>query len=200
MQTAFRNVFSAFQTTGSAYGVVKFFVRNSFLFPKRAYGGVLAGKLVWGTLTHGRVLGMLKNPVYTGAYVFGRYKYRKCLDANGLFKYQVVRLPQDLWEVLIFNHYPEYISWSQYEDNLKQLEQNRTNAEVSGLAREGWALQGILICGRCCCRMTIRYTGNCGIEPRYECRRRWEPPTPCWATCWTMPSRQRPLMPGLTAA
>ena len=64
---------------------------------------------------------------------------------------------------------------SQYEDNLKQLEQNRTNAEVSGPAREGWALlQGILICARCGCRMTVRYTGNGGIEPRYECRRRWE--------------------------
>lgn len=175
VQTAVRNVFSVFQSSGSAYGVVKFFVQNNLLFPKRAYGGVWAGKLVWGTLTHGRVLGMLNNPAYTGAYVFGRYKYRKRLDADGMFKCQVVRLPQDQWEVLIFDHHPGYISWSQYEDNLRQLEQNRTNAEVSGPAREGWALlQGILICGRCGCRMTVRYTGNGGIEPRYECRRRWE--------------------------
>jgi DNA invertase Pin-like site-specific DNA recombinase len=175
VQTAVRNVFSAFQATGSAYGVVKFFVQNNLLFPKRAYGGVWAGKLIWGTLTHGRVLDMLYNPVYTGAYVFGRYKYRKRLDADGLFKYQVVRLPQEQWEVLIFDHHPGYISWSQYEDNLRQLEQNRTNAEVSGPAREGWALlQGILICGKCGCRMTVRYTGNGGIAPRYECRRRWE--------------------------
>ncbi|MCL6478255.1 MAG: zinc ribbon domain-containing protein [Peptococcaceae bacterium] len=55
------------------------------------------------------------------------------------------------------------------------MEQNRTNAQVSGPAREGWALlQGILLCGRCGRRMTVSYTGNGGISPRYECRRRWE--------------------------
>lgn len=175
VQTAVRNVFSVFKSTGSAYGVVKFFTQNNLTFPKRAYGGVWAGKLIWGALTHGRVLNVLYNPAYTGAYVFGRYKYRKKLDADGMLKYQVVRMPQDQWEVFLPDHHPAYNPWDQYEDNLKQLQQNRTNAEVSGPAREGWALlQGLLVCGRCGRRMTVRYTGNGGISPRYECRRRWE--------------------------
>ncbi|MEW5897653.1 MAG: recombinase family protein [Bacillota bacterium] len=83
---------------------------------------------------------ILYNPAYTGAYVFGRYKYRKRLAADGTLKGQVVRMPKDQWEVFIPDHHPAYISWDQYEDNLRQLQQNQTNLEVSGPAREGWAL------------------------------------------------------------
>ena len=173
VQTAVRHVFSSFQASGSAYGVVKFFASNGLQFPKRAYGGAWAGKLIWGSLTHSRVLSILYNPAYAGAYCFGRYKYRKRLDNQGGFKTHTVRLPMDQWEVLIHDHHQGYISWTQYEENLLQLQRNRTNIEVSGAAREGnTLLQGLLICGKCGHRMTVRYTGNGGIEPRYECRRR----------------------------
>ena len=175
VQTAVRRVFSVFESSGSAYGVVKYFYQNNFYFPKRAYGGTWNGKLIWGTLTHGRVIGMLKNPAYSGAYVFGRYKTQKILDENGQFKQRTTRLPQEQWEVLIYDHHPGYINWEQYEKNLKQLETNRTNASVSGPAREGCALlQGLVLCGRCGRRMTVRYTGNGGIVPQYECRKYWE--------------------------
>ncbi len=175
VQTAVRRVFSVFESSGSAYGVVKYFAQNNLQFPKRAYGGTWNGKLIWGALTHGRVIGMLKNPAYTGAYVFGRYKVQKSLDENGQFKQRTTRLPQDQWEVLIYDHHPGYINWKQYEKNLKQLETNRTNAIVSGPAREGCALlQGLVLCGRCGRRMTVRYTGNGGIIPQYECRKRFE--------------------------
>ncbi|MHB1128417.1 MAG: recombinase family protein [Bacillota bacterium] len=172
VQAAVGNVFSAFKATGSAYGVVQSFAQNGFRFPKRAYGGAWAGKLIWGTLTHGRVLSILSNPSYAGAYVFGRFKSRKKISSDGVLGYQTVRLPQDQWEVLISDHHSGYISWAQYEENLKQLQLNRTNAELSGPAREGAALfQGLILCGRCGLRMTVRYTGNGGISPRYECRR-----------------------------
>jgi DNA invertase Pin-like site-specific DNA recombinase len=190
VQTAVRHVFSSFQASGSAYGVVKFFATNGLQFPKRAYGGVWAGKLIWGTLTHSRVLGILYNPAYTGAYCFGRYKYRKRLDNQGGFKTHTVRLPIDQWEVLIHDHHQGYITWSQYEENLLQLQQNRTNVEVSGAAREGnTLLQGLLICGKCGRHMSVRYTGNGGIQPRYECKQRWELGKSC--TCSSI--RAEPL-------
>lgn len=190
VQTAVRHIFTSFQASGSAYGVVKFFATNGLQFPKRAYGGVWAGKLIWGTLTHSRVLGILSNPAYTGAYCFGRYKYRKRLDNQGSFKTHMVRLPKDQWEVLIHDHHPGYISWAQYEENLLQLQRNRTNLEVSGAAREGSALlQGLLICGKCGRHMTVRYTGNGGIQPRYECKQRWELGKAC--TCSSI--RAEPL-------
>jgi DNA invertase Pin-like site-specific DNA recombinase len=187
VQLAVRNVFQAFQASGSAYGVVQFFAKNSLRFPKRAYGGVWAGKLVWGTLNHGRVLGILYNPAYAGAYVFGRYRDQKRVDEQGHFIHHIVRLPQDQWEVLIKDHHPGYISWEEYEGNLKNLQDNRTNMERSGPAREGAALlQGLVICGKCGRRMSVRYTGNGGKSPVYECKGRWEHGHR--ATCTTVPT------------
>jgi len=73
VQLAFR----LFQETGSAYAVVKRFAEEGLRFPKRAYGGAWAGRLIWGRLSHERVLGLIRNPCYAGIYVFGRYQYRQ---------------------------------------------------------------------------------------------------------------------------
>lgn len=187
VQVAVRNIFQTFQASGSAYGVVQFFAQNSLRFPKRAYGGTWAGKLIWGTLTHSRVLGILYNPSYAGAYVYGRYRDQKKVDQQGLFIHHTVRLPKDQWEVLIPDHHPGYITWENYEENLKKLQNNRTNLERSGPAREGAALlQGLVLCGKCGRRMSVRYTGNGGIAPQYECKGRWEYGTR--ATCTTVPA------------
>ena len=172
VQTAVWNVFHSFRSSGSAYGVVQFFAQNCLRFPKRAYGGAWAGKLVWGTLNHSRVLGILYNPAYTGAYVFGRYRDQKSVNPQGLFIHHTVRLPREEWEVLIPDHHPGYITWEEYEGNLKQLHSNRTNLEKSGPAREGTALlQGLVICGKCGRRMSVRYTSNGGISPHYRMQR-----------------------------
>ena len=72
VQAAIRDLFCAFEQTGSAYGVVGAFKGRRF--PKRAYGGAWAGEVRWGELTHPRVLAVLANPCYAGAYVFGRYR------------------------------------------------------------------------------------------------------------------------------
>lgn len=187
VQTAIHNVFRAFRKTGSAYGVVQFFAQNGLRFPKRAYGGAWAGKLVWGTLNHSRVLGVLYNPAFTGAYVFGRYRDQKRVSPQGLFIHHTVRLPREEWEVFIPDHHPGYITWEEYERNLKQLHSNRTNLEKSGPAREGTALlQGLIICGKCGRRMSVRYTNNGGISPHYECKGRWEHGRR--ATCTTVPA------------
>ena len=78
VQAAIRDVFAAFAACGSAYGVVAAFAGRRF--PLRAYGGAWAGQLRWGRLTHARVLGVLKNPGYAGAYVHGRYTSRRTVD------------------------------------------------------------------------------------------------------------------------
>lgn len=187
VQTAVRNVFNAFKAGGSAYSVVQFFVRNGLHFPKRAYGGAWDGKLVWGRLTHSRVLGILYNPGYTGAYVFGRYHDQKKVNPQGLFIHHTVRMPKDQWEVFIPDHHAGFITWEAYEANLRQLQNNRTNIEISGPAREGTALlQGLVLCGKCGRHMTVRYTGNGGIAPVYECKGRWEHGHK--ATCTTVPA------------
>src|ERR1044071_9739644 len=114
VQSAVRLVFSLFRQTGSAYGVVRHFLQHKLNFPRRAYGGVWNGKIIWGKLQHGRVLGLLSNPSYAGAYVFGRYRGVKSISTEGQVQARVQRQPIASWLVLIQEHHPGYISWDDY--------------------------------------------------------------------------------------
>jgi DNA invertase Pin-like site-specific DNA recombinase len=166
-------VFSAFQQTGSAYGVVQRFASEKLLFPKRSYGGQWDGKLQWGRLTDSRVLGILKNPSYAGVYAFGRYRCVKEILESGEVRSKISQMPREDWLVEIRDHHEGYTSFEQHLKNLDTLEHNRTNHQeliLSGPAREGLALlQGLLICSCCGRRLTPRYRGNGGIYPIYEC-------------------------------
>ena len=166
-------VFRLFRETGSAFAVMQRFAARTLRFPTRSYGGAWDGKLIWGRLTHGRVLGLLKNPSYAGRYVFGRYQYRREISPEGKVhprKYAVA-IPD--WRVSLQDHHEGYIDWEEFLHNQERLEKNRTNGEetiLAGPAREGLALlQGLLLCGCCGRRLTVRYTGNGGIYPRYQC-------------------------------
>src|SRR6202008_232536 len=83
VQGAVALVFRLFRETGTAFAVVQHFAKAALRFPKRSYGGAWNGKLIWGRLTHSRVLSMLKNPAYAGMYVFGRYLYRRQIRPSG---------------------------------------------------------------------------------------------------------------------
>jgi hypothetical protein len=173
VRQALRFLFDSFRFTGSAYGVVHKFVKEGLEFPKRSYGGVWKGKLIWGRLTENRVLGVLKNPTYAGAYVHGRYQSIKEIRPDGTFRSRSKRMPMSSWTVLINDHHEGYITWEEYIGHQKILESNRTNGEealLKGSAREGLALlQGLLLCGCCGRRLTVRYKGNGGLYPTYEC-------------------------------
>ena len=161
---AVSDVFAAFTATGSAYGVAGAFAGRRF--PRRAYGGVWAGQLRWGRLTHARAAGILRNPVYAGAYVFGRRRSRQVVHPDGSVHSSVTELPRDQWEVLIPGHHEGYITWETYLANEAKLAANRTNAGARP-PREGTALcQGIVFCGACGRSMQVRYQDR---YPRYEC-------------------------------
>jgi DNA invertase Pin-like site-specific DNA recombinase len=168
-------VFRLFRETGSAFAVVQNFAKRALRFPKRAYGGAWNGKLVWGRLTHTRVLCMLKNPSYAGVYVFGRYQYHQKISTTGEIQKKMRAVPMPDWRVQLRQHHDGYMSWDEFLENGKRLEKNRTNGEatmLSGPAREGLALlQGLLLCGNCGHAITVRYTGNGGIYPTYLCNR-----------------------------
>ncbi len=168
-------VFRLFRETGSAFAVVQNFAKRALRFPKRAYGGAWNGKLVWGRLTHTRVLCMLKNPSYAGVYVFGRYQYHQQISTTGEIQKKMRAVPMPDWRVQLRQHHDGYISWDEFLENGRRLEKNRTNGEatmLSGPAREGLALlQGLLLCGNCGHAITVRYTGNGGIYPTYLCNR-----------------------------
>jgi DNA invertase Pin-like site-specific DNA recombinase len=173
VQQVVRFVFNSFRQMGSAYGVVHHFSKAGLQFPKRSYGGIWDGRLIWGRLTGSRVLGVLKNPVYAGAYVYGRYQSIKEITPEGNLCSKVKKMPISDWTVLIQDHHEGYICWEEFMQNQQLLDRNRTNAEdtlLGGAAREGLALlQGLLVCAHCGRRISVRYKGNGGIYPTYEC-------------------------------
>jgi len=174
VQGAVRAVFELFEQENSAYRVVQRFHQLGLRFPRRAYGGAWDGKLIWGRLTHSPVIGVLANPCYAGTYVFGRYQSCKKIDAAGEICSQSRRMPEDQWRVVIPDHHQGYITRDQFRANRTRLADNRTNIEtLAGPAREGLCLlQGLLLCGICGRRLTVRYTGSRGLYPTYECNSR----------------------------
>ena len=168
VQAAIRDVLAAFAACGSAYGVVAAFAGRRF--PLRAYGGAWAGQLRWGRLTHARVLGILKNPGYAGAYVFGRYASRRTVDPSGTVHTAIVERPRAEWPVLIKDHHEAYITWAGYLASEAKLAANHTAAGARP-PREGTALcQGIIGCGSCGKPMMTNY--HTDQRPAYECSSR----------------------------
>ena len=162
---AVTDVFAAFRSGGSAYQVVAAFKGRRF--PLRAYGGVWAGQLRWGRLTHARVLGILANPSYTGTYVYGRYHSKRTVSPEGKISTKLVELPRSEWPIVIHDHHAGYIGWDDYLANGARLAANTTNAGARP-AREGHALcQGIIACGSCGRPMSTRYHRN--GHGAYEC-------------------------------
>jgi DNA invertase Pin-like site-specific DNA recombinase len=166
-------IFRLFREMGSAFAVVQQFAARGLRFPKRAYGGAWNGTLIWGRLTHSRVLGILKNPSYTGMYVFGRYQYRVQISPQGEVRKQMRAVAMPDWRVRLPEHHEGYVTEEEFFANLERLQNNRTNGQgtvLSGPAREGLALlQGLLLCGHCGRALTVRYRGNGGIYPTYQC-------------------------------
>src|SRR6202007_3405905 len=127
VQDSIRLFFETFRCTVSACAVVKAFRQKALLFPRRLKKGPNKGDLVWAELPHSRTLHLLHNPRYTGAFVYGRSRTRH--HPNGGTSY--TRLPREQW-MLLQNAHPGYISWEQYEENLRRLQEN---AQVNGSDR-----------------------------------------------------------------
>src|SRR6201997_2682164 len=127
VQGAVRTLFELFEKESSAYRVVQRFHQLGLLFPRRSYGGTWNGKLIWGRLTHSRLLGVLANPSYPRTYVFGRYQSCKQIGPTGEIQTQSRLMPQDEWRVVIHDHHPGYITWDQFLTNRQRLAANRPN-------------------------------------------------------------------------
>ena len=172
VQESVRLVFETFRRTGSATATVKAFRTQGLLFPRRPRGEAHQDELVWGDLGHNRVLQVLHNPRYAGAFAFGRHRTRKKPE-GGL---RVTRVPQGEWEVLLPGVHTGYISWEEYESNqgrLRECAQAHGGERRKSPPREGPALlQGLTLCGICGNRMTVRYhVREQKPQPNYVCQR-----------------------------
>jgi DNA invertase Pin-like site-specific DNA recombinase len=157
VQQAIRTLFQIYQRQGTAFAVMRYFLKNGLNFPRRLRSGVNKGQLVWGPLIHARVLQVLRNPRYAGAFVFGRSKTVRRPDGGE----NRTLLPQEDWHTLILDAHPGYITWQQYQDNLRTLhacaQAYGRDRRRSPPGRGPALLQGLVVCGVCGRRMTVRY-------------------------------------------
>lgn len=169
VQSTINLVFELFEKFSTINGVLTYFVRNKMLMPDRVRTGLDKGDLVWRRPNRPSLGNLLHNPIYAGAYVYGRRpidprKKKAGRPATG----RTVAKPSE-WEVLLKDKVPAYITWEQYERNLRQLEANSMLG--IGVPRQGPSLlSGLLICGRCGLRMSTYYTNNSN-KLRYSCTR-----------------------------
>jgi DNA invertase Pin-like site-specific DNA recombinase len=163
-------VFKKFTEIGTVNGVTTYLIEQNLLFPRKPS---FEKKIRWIRPYVKAVNDTLINPLYAGAYVFGRTKVVKELDENGNQQSRQVKQSMQDWDVIIHDLHPAYVSW---EDYLCIREQIRKNApapksQASSVPREGSALlQGLARCGKCGRSMHVNYHGQGTLSyPYYIC-------------------------------
>jgi hypothetical protein len=160
-------VFEQFARCGTVNGVLQYLARHRIELPCRVHKGKDRGQLQWHAPTRVTLSNMLHNPIYAGAYVYGRRRVdpRRKQPGRPSTGRRVVAVGG--WDVLLKDRLPAYISWAQFEANVHQIESNA--AQLKGTIRHGPSLlAGLVVCGRCGLRMATRYCNN-GHDLRYSC-------------------------------
>jgi len=164
-----RAIFDRFAELGSVRAVWLWLRSEGLSFPLRA---TTMTEPRWVQPTYHQVLGVVENPMYAGAYVYGRTHIEHYVGENGRTRKRVRRLARADWEVVIEDHHPGFIDWSTFEANQARIAQNTWRTpDAAGAAREGQALlQGLVVCGRCGRKLKVHYDGHHGQRRHsYHC-------------------------------
>jgi DNA invertase Pin-like site-specific DNA recombinase len=172
VQERLRLVFAKFRELRSAKAVMRYLRRGSLLLPVRPLHGPVPHDVVWRAADSARVIHILKNPAYAGAYVYGRRRPDPLRRQPGSERIGTVAVAPEDWSICLKDAHPAYLDWDEFMANRRQLADNvgRYDAGQRGAPRKGNALlQGIVTCGRCARRMCLRYSGPNGDYPVYVC-------------------------------
>lgn len=167
-----RLVFAKFRELGSARQVF-LWLRSADLKMPVVLRNIDVYKLIWKAPAYHSVMQILHNPLYAGAYAFGRKTQRTRIVDGRARKVSGLDKPQEEWNVLLRDNHAGYISWQDYEDNQRLLLENahmKKNCARKS-ARGGRALlTGLMRCGRCGRMMRVFYGQAKGHAHRYQCR------------------------------
>lgn len=165
---AIRTVFDRFAEMGSARQVWIYFCSQKLNFPMQSAS---CKEIQWVSPTYTKIREILVNPVYAGAYVYGKTGHERYVDEKGQVRKRVRLRPRSEWSVLIRDHHKGFIDWETFEANQKRIAQNIRPRphQAGGAVREGAALlQGIARCGRCGRALRVCYNGR-NATPAYYC-------------------------------
>jgi DNA invertase Pin-like site-specific DNA recombinase len=164
---AIRCIFEKFSEVGSVRQVWLWFRSQNLSFPSSNY----SAEIQWITPTYTGIHHVLTNPVYAGAYTYGKTHQERYVDQAGHVRKRVRHTPRSKWAVLIRDHHKGFIEWETYEMNQNRIAKNTrpTPHQAAGAIREGSALlQGIATCGRCGRHLRVYYQGR-HSTPGYYC-------------------------------
>jgi len=167
------HLFAKFRELRSAKAVMRHFQGANFLVPVRPLDGPSPHDVVWRPASNARILQVLKNPAYAGAYVYGRRRRTPIGRRSGSPQGATEAVAIQDWPVCLKDAFSGYIDWEEFMANQRRLADNLNHYEANrhGVPRQGNALlQGIAICGRCGRRMGLHYSGQNGNYPVYLCR------------------------------
>jgi DNA invertase Pin-like site-specific DNA recombinase len=168
---AIRTVFERFTEFGSARRVWLWFRSEGLPFPLQTTPAGMSGPIRWVAPTYHALHEILTNPVYAGAYTYGKTRYERYVNEQGVVRKRMRHLPMDQWSVLIRDHHPGFIDWNTFESNQARLDSNTRPQphQAGGAVREGSALlQGLATCGHCGRRLHVHYRGRNSV-PGYHC-------------------------------
>jgi len=168
---AIRTVFERFREFGSARRVWLWFRSEKLSLPLQQNPSGRPCPIRWVAATYTSIHHILTNPVYAGAYTYGKTKHERYVDEHGTVKKRTRHLPMSQWAVLIDGHHPGFIDWATYQNNQARLDSNIRPQphQAGGAVREGSALlQGIATCGHCGRRLHTHYRGR-NSTPGYHC-------------------------------
>lgn len=166
-------VLKKFDEIGSVRQVLLWFRQEQISLPVLVQDAKLGDRVLWRLPIYNTILKFLQNPIYAGAYAFGRTMTRSQVTEGILRKTRGHKRAVDEWIVLLPDHHEGYIPWERYERNQKIIADNAQmkGLMVKGAPRHGRSLlSGILRCGHCGRRMHVRYGGKGGRVTRYDCR------------------------------
>ena len=169
VQGALNLLFLKFAEFHSARQVHMWFRDEDIELPVKAHNPEADG-VVWRLPSYNTVHNVLTNPIYAGAYAFGRTTSKVSIADGRKHVRRGVRRPLSECDVLIKDHHEGYISWEEFERNQQVIADNamsKGSAVVKGAVRKGEVLlAGLLRCGHCGRKLHVHYSSNIG---RYNC-------------------------------
>ncbi len=165
---AIRTVFARFAEVGSVRQVWLWFRAQGLSFPLQAHA---TSAIRWVAPTYTAIHHVLTNPVYAGAYAYGKTRRECVVDAQGSVTKRTRHLPINQWAVLLPEHHPGFIDWETFLANQARIDANvhPQPHQAGGAVREGTALlQGLATCGHCGRRLHTHYRGR-HATPGYHC-------------------------------
>jgi DNA invertase Pin-like site-specific DNA recombinase len=166
--SAIRTVFFKFTELGSVRKVWLWFRSEGLSFPLRSN---MHSEIRWIAPTYTAIHHVLTNPVYAGAYAYGKSRHERYVDEQGTLRRRTRHLPIAEWSVLLPEHHPGFIDWATFQVNQARIDSNvhPQPHQAGGAVREGAALlQGLARCGKCGRRLHTHYQGR-NATPGYHC-------------------------------